>query len=264
MIETIELLGVPIHSLTLDDAAVQIVQAAKAGAGGWVVTPNLDILRRASHDPAFRRMYDATTLRLADGMPLIWASRLRGTPLPERAAGSDLIYRLAARAAEAGVSLYLIGGNPGTADKTSARLRELHPALVIAGTECPPPGFEREDALVQSMAQRVGESGAGIVLVALGCPKQEMLIERVRHRLPHAWFIGVGITFSFVAGEVHRAPVWMQRTGIEWVHRLVQEPRRLARRYLVNGLPFAVRLLVTSTFQGLARKSGKTQPRRVR
>ncbi|MBS0197389.1 MAG: WecB/TagA/CpsF family glycosyltransferase [Planctomycetes bacterium] len=264
MLQSVELLGVPIHSLTLEGAAEHIVHAAKAGAGGWVVTPNLDILRRAFNDPGFRRMYDATTLRLADGMPLVWASRLKRTPLPERAAGSDLIFELADHAAKAGVSMYLIGGNPGTADKTSARLRELYPSLKIAGIECPEVGFERDEAHVQSMVARVGATEAGIVLVALGCPKQEALIERMRPQLPRTWFVGVGITFSFVAGEVHRAPVWMRRTGIEWMHRLVQEPRRLARRYLIDGLPFAVRLLATSALQGLARPAGQVESRRAR
>jgi N-acetylglucosaminyldiphosphoundecaprenol N-acetyl-beta-D-mannosaminyltransferase len=92
------------------------------------------------------------------------------------------------------------------------------------------------------------------VLVALGCPKQERLIEVMRPQMPRAWFIGIGITFSFVAGEVHRAPMWMRGIGLEWVHRLMQEPGRLARRYLVDGLPFAIRLLAVSAIEGLRRR----------
>ena len=113
MPESIELLGVKVHRVTLADAADLIVRAAAEGVGGWAVTPNLDILRRVVRDTSFRGMYDQTTLRLADGMPLVWASKLRRTPLPERAAGSDLIFALAERAAALGVPIYLIGGNPG-------------------------------------------------------------------------------------------------------------------------------------------------------
>ena len=243
---SIELLGVPVNPVTIEQAADRVVDAAASGKGGWVVTPNLDILRRAVCDPEFRRLYDATTLRIADGMPLVWASRLRGTPVPERAAGSDLIYVLAARAASAGVSMFLLGGNPGAAEKTAEALTRLHPTLQIAGIECPAPGFEQDERTMASIVQSVAASGAGIVLVALGCPKQEKLIAVMRPQLPRTWFLGIGITFSFVAGEVQRAPMWMRRSGLEWIHRLVQEPRRLARRYLVDGLPFAMRLFAVS------------------
>ncbi|MFZ4428859.1 MAG: WecB/TagA/CpsF family glycosyltransferase [Phycisphaerales bacterium] len=249
----VELMGVPVDAITLDGAAELVAARAAGGEGGWVVTPNLDILRRAVVDPEFRRLYDQTTLRLADGMPLVWAASLRGTPLPGRAAGSDLIFALAAHAARRGVPLHLVGGNPGTADKTAARLRELHPSLRVGGIECPPVGFERNEALVRSMIERLGTAGPGIVLVALGCPKQERLIEIMRPHMPGSWFIGIGITFSFVADEVRRAPRWMQSCGLEWVHRLVQEPRRLAKRYLVDGLPFAARLLGRSWLEGRRR-----------
>lgn len=255
MPDSIELLGVKVHQVTLADAADLIVRAAGEGLGGWAVTPNLDILRRVVRDAKFRAMYDQTTLRLADGMPLVWASKLRRTPLPERAAGSDLIFALAQRAAAMGVSIYLIGGNPGTAEKTSARLREMHPSLRVAGLECPEPGFDQNPAMVEALIARVRAADPGIVLVALGCPKQERLIEVMRPHMPQAWFIGIGITFSFVAGEVHRAPMWMRGIGLEWVHRLVQEPGRLGRRYLVDGLPFAIRLLAASAVEGLRHRS---------
>lgn len=254
---TIKLLGVPVDALTLDQAAERIVREAAAGRGGWVVTPNLDILRRAARDPAFRALYDSTTMRLADGMPLVWASRLQRTPLPQRAAGSDLIFKLAEQAAAAsagggGVSVFLLGGNPGTADKSVAELTRRFPALRIAGVLCPSPGFEKDEEAYQSMIRRVADARPQIVLVALGCPKQEQVIQRLRPHMPEAWFIGVGITFSFVAGEVSRAPVWMRRVGLEWFHRLLQEPGRLARRYLVDGIPFALWLFFRSAIDGLS------------
>jgi N-acetylglucosaminyldiphosphoundecaprenol N-acetyl-beta-D-mannosaminyltransferase len=248
---TIRLLGVRVDALTLDEASRRIATEAAAGRGGWAVTPNLDILRRATRDAEFRELYDATTMKLADGMPLVWASRLQRTPLPERAAGSDLIWKLAEHAAECGASIFLLGGNPGTAEKSVAALTARFPKLRIAGIECPPPGFDKDPASLNALIDRVSAASPGIVLVALGCPKQEHVINHLRPRMPAAWFIGVGITFSFVAGEVRRAPAWMRKVGLEWTHRLIQEPRRLVKRYLVDGVPFAVWLLSRSAITGL-------------
>jgi N-acetylglucosaminyldiphosphoundecaprenol N-acetyl-beta-D-mannosaminyltransferase len=248
------LLGVPVDAVTLDQAAEHVVRSAKAGTGGWVITPNLDILRRTVRDAEFRRMYDLATLRLADGMPLVWASKLKRTPLPERAAGSDLIFALAAKAAAQGASIFLLGGNPGAAEKCAAVLCEKHEGLRIAGIECPSPGFERDSVQMERLLARVREASPDIVFVALGSPKQEKLIEILRQHLPRAWFLGIGITFSFVAGEVKRAPMWMRKSGLEWLHRMLQEPRRLVKRYLIDGLPFAMRLIAVSAFEGLRGK----------
>lgn len=250
---SISLLGVRINRVTLAQAADHIVASIAAGQGGWVLTPNLDILRRIVRDRDFAGLIEPTTLRLADGMPLVWASRLRRTPLPERVAGSDLIWALCERAAKANQSVFLLGGNPGAADAAAAILTARSPGLKVAGTACPPPGFERDNGAVESIGERLQAERPDIVLVALGSPKQERLISVLRHRLPGAWFLGVGITFSFVSGEVRRAPRWMRRVGLEWIHRLAQEPRRLAKRYLVHGIPFALRLLAISTLEGAGR-----------
>lgn len=249
----IQLLGVGLDRLSLDGAVEHIASALARGQGGWVITPNLDILRRFVVDAGFRDLCAAADVRLADGMPLVWASRLQRTPLPGRAAGSDLIARLCERAARDGRSVYFLGGNPGAAAAAAAVLAARFPALRIAGTECPPMGFESDPGYMQDLTERVVASHPDVVLVALGCPKQEKVIVGLRSRLPAAWFLGIGVTFSFVSGEIRRAPVWMRRTGLEWVHRLWQEPSRLAKRYLVHGVPFAIRLLAVSWWKGLRR-----------
>jgi N-acetylglucosaminyldiphosphoundecaprenol N-acetyl-beta-D-mannosaminyltransferase len=187
-------------------------------------------------------------------MPLIWASRLQGTPLPERVSGSHIIWSIPRAAAERGRSVFLLGGAPGAADACAQVLRSRFPALVITGTYCPPFGFENSDAEMAKIREAVAASPADIVFVALSFPKGERLIERIRAAAPRAWWIGVGISFSFVAGDVKKAPRWLQVAGLEWMHRLVQEPRRLARRYLVDGLPFAARLLTGSAWRGLRRR----------
>lgn len=258
--ERIQLLGVDLDRLSLAGAVEYIAGALNEGRGGWVITPNLDILRRFVVDAEFRDLCASAELRLADGMPLVWASRLQRTPLPERAAGSDLIDHLCERAARDGRSVYFLGGNPGSADAAATTLRGRFPALRVAATECPPIGFESDGAYMQGLSKRLAVARPDIVLVALGCPKQERLIVRLRPLLPAAWFLGIGVTFSFVSGEIRRAPVWMRRSGLEWVHRLSQEPSRLAKRYLLHGVPFALRLLGDSFWRGLrARRNRRSR-----
>lgn len=243
---TITLRGQRIHAVTMRQTLDAIAADAKAGIGGWVVTPNLDILHKLVHDDSFRELVDPATLRLPDGKPLIWASAIQGTPLPERVAGSDLVSTLSARAADDGLSVFLLGGDPGAADEAADVLKGRHPTLTIAGIECPPFGFEADASYMASLEARLVEAQPDIVFVALGCPKQERLIVKLRQAAPKAWYLGIGISFSFLAGRVHRAPRWMQAAGLEWVHRLCQEPGRLAKRYLAVGIPFAIRLLTGS------------------
>jgi N-acetylglucosaminyldiphosphoundecaprenol N-acetyl-beta-D-mannosaminyltransferase len=176
---------------------------------------------------------------MADGMPLVWASRLQDTPLPERVAGSDLIWSLTHGAARLGASLYLVGGNPGTAEEAARTLTLAAPELAIAGTHCPPFGFEHDQEALARVEDEVAAARPALVYVGLPLDKQVALIPRLRERLPSTWFLGLGISFSFVSGDVSRAPRWMRAAGLEWTHRLAQEPSRLARRYLVEGVPFA-------------------------
>jgi N-acetylglucosaminyldiphosphoundecaprenol N-acetyl-beta-D-mannosaminyltransferase len=184
-------------------------------------------------------------------MPLVWACRLQKTPLPGRVAGSDLIWSLSRTAAERGAAVFLLGGDPGTADEAASRLSERYRGLRVAGTHCPAPGFERRDGELDGIVERLSDARPDIVFVALGSPKQELLIHRLQRELPRAWWLGVGISFSFVAGRVKRAPRWLRSMGCEWVHRLVQEPERLAGRYLVDDLPFGAGLIARSAWRGL-------------
>ncbi|MEX0745745.1 MAG: WecB/TagA/CpsF family glycosyltransferase [Phycisphaeraceae bacterium] len=234
---------VALHAVSESRCIRHVLGALSAGRGGWVITPNLDHLRRARHDTAYRGMLGEADLVVADGMPLVWASRLQGTPLPERVPGSSLTCTLSEAAALRGHSLFLIGGAPGTADAAAETLRLRFPGLTIAGTHAAPYGFQEQPEALASLRERLHLAGPDIVFVALGSPKQERLIREMRSVLPRAWWLGVGISFSFVCGDVRRAPQWMQAAGLEWAHRLAHEPGRLARRYLVDGPPFAVSML---------------------
>jgi N-acetylglucosaminyldiphosphoundecaprenol N-acetyl-beta-D-mannosaminyltransferase len=239
----IELRGVKVHAVTQEQCIAHILGELEARRGGYVVTPNLDHLRRLQSDEEFRSLYEGASLVVADGMPLVWASRLQGTPLPQRVAGSSLIEPLALASAERGKSLFLLGGAAGAADGAAEALRRLHPAMRIAGNYGAAVGFDQDPRQMRRLIDALYKADPDIVLVALGSPKQERLIGQLRHHLPRAWWLGIGISFSFLAGQVARAPRWMQRSGLEWAHRLCQEPKRLARRYLIDGLPFAAGLL---------------------
>ena len=234
-------MGLAIDVLREDEVVERILHAASTGIGGSVVTPNLDQLRRFVTEPELRALFQQASLVLVDGTTLVWASRLQGTPLPERIPGSKLIFSLSAAAAEAGVPVFLLGGNPGTAARAAVRLQERFPALRVVGTLCPPFGFESVPEQIRSIEAALRSAQPQLVYVCLGFPKQEYLIRQLRSSLPDLWFLGLGVSLSFAAGELVRAPQWVQRIGAEWLHRLIQEPR-LFNRFVVKGLPFAVRL----------------------
>lgn len=239
----VHLMGLPIDSLTTAEAVSVVRGALRDGRGGRIVTPNLDQLRLLNEQPELAEIYAQASLVVADGMPLIWAARLQGTPLPERVAGSDLVWSLAALAEQERAGLFLLGGDSGVADAAAGELLRRHPRLRIAGTHCPPLGFEQSEEALAEIEASVIDSDADLVYVALGFPKQERLMARLAPKVPNTWFLGCGISLSFIAGEVQRAPRWMRAVGLEWVHRLGQEPGRLVERYLVHDLPFAFRLL---------------------
>lgn len=247
----IDLRGLRLHAIKEDQCVSHICSALEKGMGGRVVTPNLDFMRRLSSDETFAALCRGADLIVADGMPLIWASRLQGTPLPQRVAGSDLILSLSREAGRRGRSIFLLGGAPGTDAKAAKELQARFPGLHIAGHCCPEIGTQPDAQTIFDLVDQIRRDKPDIVFVALGSPKQEQLIAALFPHLPRAWWIGVGVSFSFVCGDIRRAPRWMQRAGLEWVHRLIQEPRRLAGRYLLKGLPFAVTLLAGSLFTRL-------------
>jgi N-acetylglucosaminyldiphosphoundecaprenol N-acetyl-beta-D-mannosaminyltransferase len=244
-------MGLRIHDVNAAEAIEHVMAELAAGRGGWILTPNLHILRKCVREPAYAAMAQSASLRVPDGMPLIWAGRIRGTPLRERVAGSELIWTLTARAANEGRSVFFLGGNPGSAQAAAAVLRTQNPALTVAGTECPPMGFMEDAEYLAGLELRLAAASPDICYVGLPNGRAEPLMERLRVVLPRTWFMGVGISFSYVSGEVRHAPRWVRRIGLEWLFRLLQEPRRLGRRYLIEGLPFAARLLAVSLLDRL-------------
>jgi N-acetylglucosaminyldiphosphoundecaprenol N-acetyl-beta-D-mannosaminyltransferase len=224
--------------------AVEAVRAiVRAGRGGRVYTPNLDHILLVERRPDFRDAYTRATLSLADGMPLVWASRWFGTPLPERISGSDLIEPVSALAAREGWRVFLLGGAPGTAEEAARRLVARH-GVTIAGCASPRVDLTHSTA-DEAIAQQIREARPDVVFVALGSPKQELFIDRIEQAVTPAVLIGVGAGLDFLAGHVRRAPRWIGQLGFEWLFRLVVEPKRLWRRYLVGGPPALAALFRT-------------------
>lgn len=234
--------GVAVDPLTEDEVVERVGAELEQGRGGHVVTPNVDICRAVTRDPELRDLVGSAEIVVADGMPLVWASRLLRTPIPQRVTGADLIWSLSKMAARRGFSVYLLGGPPGVAVRAAEELTSWYPRLTVCGTDAPPYGFETTHDGLAPVSRRLIAAHPKIVFVGLGFPKQDRFIAGVRHALPGTWFVGCGSAIAFAAGTVPRAPEWMQDAGIEWVFRLVTEPGRLARRYLVDDLPFALRL----------------------
>ena len=252
---TCELYGMTLARLGMQQTLDHLFATLASGRGGWLVTANLDFLRRHVKDPQMRALYDRADMTVADGMPLVWAARLQGDDLPERVAGSAMVALVAERAAAEQRSIYLLGGAPGAAEKAAAVLTEKFPGLRVSGTSSPMVSSPPTPEQLAPIREELARLRPDILLVGLGSPKQESLIDALRPTLPGSWMIGVGITFSFIAGDVRRAPPWMQKTGLEWVHRLAQEPKRLAHRYLVDDIPFAFSLFWHALRRRVARKT---------
>jgi exopolysaccharide biosynthesis WecB/TagA/CpsF family protein len=227
------LAGVPIDPVTMPVAVDRILGAVGSGRMRQVCTVNLDFLVRAQTNNEIARILARADMNVADGAPVVWLSRLTGNHVPGRIAGADLVPQMMAAAATRGASVFLLGGQDGVAQKAGAALQARHPNLRIAGVHEPPlmSGAIEDDHIVGL----VNASRADILIVALGHPKQELWIDRNRDRLRVSVAIGAGCCLDLIAGEVRRAPRWMQAAGLEWLFRLVQEPRRLAGRYATDA-----------------------------
>jgi N-acetylglucosaminyldiphosphoundecaprenol N-acetyl-beta-D-mannosaminyltransferase len=241
-LETVTMFNMPMNSLSLQETLDAIGRHIDAGEQGFVVTPNVDHAVEFDENPDFRQAYYDAAMVLVDGMYILWAGRLFGKPLKAKISGSDLIYWLSEYAAEKSYSIYLLGAKEGVAEKAGKKLMEKYPGLKVAGSYSPPLGFEKNPVENQKAIDLVRESGADICFVALGAPKQDLWSWRY-HKLAGAkLYLGVGASFDFVAGTIQRAPVWMQNLGLEWVWRILQEPSRMAHRYLIRDSKFLLLL----------------------
>lgn len=229
-----------VHFDQLNESAVvdHVFLELEQGRGGWMVTPNLHILREVSRDPEVARLVRAAPLVVMDGAPVEWAGRLARRTTVARTPGSTVFWSLNATATSRGVNVLLVGGRSGSAELAAEKLEAIYPGIGVT-THFPPFGFESDPAARMDIRKAVRACEGGLVFIGLGCPKQERLMAELSAEFPSTWFFGVGAAIDFASGQVQRAPMWMQKAGLEWAHRMMTEPHRLARRYLVDDLPFA-------------------------
>jgi N-acetylglucosaminyldiphosphoundecaprenol N-acetyl-beta-D-mannosaminyltransferase len=247
--------GVPFSPLTRAAAAELVMKLVEARRPSMFVTANTHYTMLTNHNPALGEVNSRAAFVLADGAPLVWASRLKRTPLPERVAGSDLIFDLCELAAARNYRPFLLGGGPGVAEAAAKQLVDRFPGLQIAGTACPSNvGASANEC--EELIEQVREARADLLFAALGQPKGELWLARHLDRLRVPACVQIGASLDFIAGRVRRAPPWVQRIGMEWAYRLSLEPVRLGPRYARNAGFLAKRIMVDL----ISRRSERISP----
>ena len=240
--------GLSLAPLSRPEAAEAVAALIDAGQPSYFITANAHYAMVSHGDPALRAINEDAAFLLADGAPLVWASRWRRAPLPERVAGSDLIYDLCAQAAARGDRVFFLGGPSGVAQAAADRLKERYPGLIVAGVACPP--FRAlSDSEQAALIGQIRDARPALLFVAFGQPKGERWIRQHLDVLGVPVCVQVGASFEFVAGCVRRAPRWVQRIGMEWAWRIGTDPRRLGPRYARNAA-FLLRMVLNDLRRG--------------
>jgi len=235
------LFGIEIDSVRVDEAVSRLMDWVQRADGlcRFVVTPNVDHIVMLEYHRQLRAAYSDAAMVLADGMPLVVASRLLGCALPERVAGSDLVPKLLSAASpERPLKLYLLGAAPHVAERAADKIERIWPAVRVVGRDSPPFGFERDEAANREILARIAKAAPDVLLIGLGAPKQELWVHKHHRNIKASVALCAGATIDFLAGDKTRAPRWMCRSGLEWFYRLALEPRRLFRRYAHDAWVF--------------------------
>ncbi len=230
----VNICGIQIDNVTMAEVMDEMNRLIQERKLSYIVTPNADHIVKLQKDQEFRRIYEDAALVLADGMSLIWAGMFLGTPLREKVSGSDLLPEFCRVAAKKGHRLFFLGGREGAAKQAKEVLEKLYPGIKIVGAYAPPMGFEKNPDECQKIETMIKEASPDALFVGLGAPKQERWIYNNYRKLNIPVSAGIGVSFEFMAGIVKRAPRWMCDTGVEWLWRLLMEPKRLWKRYLVE------------------------------
>lgn len=223
-----------IDNVTLEEALIYIEDCIKQRKIGQVITPNVDQIVRIEWDKNFAKICNESELLLVDGHPLLWIAKWYGTPFKQKICGSDLVPILCEMAAEKGYSVFFLGAAPGVAQKAADKMKEMYKGLNVAGIYSPPLNFEKDPAEIAKMNDMLLRSKADMLFVGMGVPKQDIFIYENMHKYQIPMSFSIGGTIDFIAGEQKRAPKWISRIGFEWMYRLLKNPKRLAKRYLVD------------------------------
>lgn len=232
----IKFLNTEVDNLTMKEAIQKIDELASNKKPSYVVTPNVDHIVKIESDNEFKQVYNEADLILTDGMPLIWISKLKGSPIKEKVSGSDLFPEVCKLAAEKGYKIFLLGAAEGVAAKAAVNLKLKFNGLNIVGTYSPSYGFEKSLDEINNIISIINKSKPDILAVGLGAPKQEKFLYKFKERLNVPVSLAIGASIDFEAGNINRAPKWMQNSGLEWLYRLLKEPKRMFKRYLIDDI----------------------------
>lgn len=225
-----------IDNLTMKETIDEIDKLIKKDKNAYVVTPNVDHIVKLETDKELQEVYKDADLILTDGKPLLWISKFYKTPIKEKISGSDLFPLLCKMAAEKGYNMFFLGAGEGVANKAAQNLINKFSKLNIVGTYSPPFGFEKDKKEIEKIINMVNKANTQILIVGLGCPKQEKFIHKYRKELNVPISLGLGASLDFEAGNIKRAPKWMSDNGLEWLYRLSKEPKRMFKRYIVDDV----------------------------
>lgn len=232
----IKFMNTDIDNLTMAETLNEIDKLIQKKNCSYVVTPNVDHIVRLEKDEELQKVYKNASLILTDGKPLIWISKWYKTPIKEKISGSDLFPRVCQLAANKNYTMYLLGAAEGVADTAARNLMEKYPGLNIVGTYSPPFGFEKNKQEMNKIKTQIQDVHPDILIVGLGCPKQEKFMYYHCKELGVPISFGLGASIDFEAGNIKRAPKWMINHGLEWLYRFSKEPKRLFKRYFVDDL----------------------------
>lgn len=237
--------GVPVDRISMDDATAWVIHALRnrgTSSGSrdplLIMGPNAQLVTLAARNPVFAAALRSAHLAVPDGISIVFAARLLGQPVPERVPGGELMERLCIEAARHDLSVFFLGGLPKAAEKTARKFKILYPGFRIAGTSCPPPGFENDPVEGDRIRRHIAAAKPDLLCVAFGAPKQEIWMVENCPTLPIGAAISVGAALDTQSGQRKRAPKWTHSIGLEWFYRLMMEPRRLWRRYLIGNTYF--------------------------
>lgn len=223
-----------VDNVTEKEAIAHIEECIKKRKICHVITPNVDQIVRIEEDPYFKKICDSAELLLVDGHPLMWIAKWYGKPIKEKICGSDLVPHLCKVASEKGYRVFLLGAAEGVAAKAARKLEGSYPGIKIVGTYSPPYGFEKDQAELGKINSMLFESKADLLFVGMGVPKQDKFIYENMKKYQIPMSFSIGATIDFLAGEQKRAPRWMTDHGIEWIYRLLSDPKRMFKRYIVD------------------------------
>ena len=225
-----------IDNLTMQEALETIDALIQENKNAYVVTPNVDHIVQLETNKELQDVYANASLILTDGKPLLWIAKWYGTPIKEKISGSDLFPLLCDMAAKKGYSMFFLGAAEGVAAKAADNLMNKYKGLQVIGTYSPPYGFENDSSEMNKIDAMIKKARQDILIVGLGCPKQEKFIYNNYKKLGVPISLGLGASFDFEAGNIKRAPKWMANHGLEWLFRITQDPKRLMKRYLINDM----------------------------